>query len=277
MSNKQDRVRRFYRRLIAFYPRAFREKFAEPMEQTFHDLCKEKMRTKKEWFSFLVWTFIETVIGILKEYLWLVSPGDSMQTIGRNLGSSGAVSFLILLPFMFMEVINRQDFNEGFPYMLFFVMWLNLFAISLILLPIVQARRTANHGKPDSVTAQGDTFSTNPRSALIISIALFLFPVALFVLNSIGWAPLAAMLNGTNPEQTYIPGQVIALLLISIPVAAGIIAGRPIVRTMRTGGSLFAHPMHLVIVSVILVLFTAGVVGLIVDQWPCFMGVPNCD
>ena len=35
--------------------------------------------------------------------------------------------------------------------------------------------------------------------------------------------------------------------------------------------------INLVIVSVILFFFAWGVVGLIVDQWPCFIGVPNCD
>jgi hypothetical protein len=58
---------------------------------------------------------------------------------------------------------------------------------------------------------------------------------------------------------------------------AGIIAGVPIVNTLRAGGSLFAHPIHLIIVVVISFLFAAGIVSLIADQWPCFMGVQFCD
>ena len=200
-----------------------------------------------------------------------------MQTLIKTLGSSGLISLLLVLPFMIMEVVNRRYLNEGFPFMLFFVMWINLFAVSFILLPILRARRTENHDRANPIAAQGNALLTNPRSALMTSLALILFIALLSFLASTGWEPLERLINGPNPEQAYIPGQVITLLLISIPIAAGVIAGGPIVRTLRAGGSLFAHPIHLIIVFVILFLFTTSVVSLIVDQWPCFMGVPNCD
>jgi hypothetical protein len=88
---------------------------------------------------------------------------------------------------------------------------------------------------------------------------------------------LDRLFNGPNPEVPYPPGQIIALGFFAIPVAAGIIAGRPIVRTLRTGGSLFAHPIHLIIVALILSTFVIGFASFLIDQWPCFMGVPNCD
>jgi uncharacterized transporter YbjL len=97
------------------------------------------------------------------------------------------------------------------------------------------------------------------------------------LLDSIGWLSLDRLFNGPNPEVAYLPGQILFLSLILFPVAAGIIAGRPIVSTLRAGGGLFAHPLPLVIVVVISFLFAAGLVSLIVDQWPCFLGVPNCD
>jgi hypothetical protein len=75
----------------------------------------------------------------------------------------------------------------------------------------------------------------------------------------------------------YIPGQIIVLGLISIPIAAGVIAERPIINTLRAGGSLFAHPVHLIIVVVISFPFALGVIGLIVDQRPRFVGVRYCD
>jgi len=277
MIDERSTVRVLYKRLLSFYPQTFREQLAESMEQTFNDLCNEKRHTKRELFRFVLRTFIETAIGIFREYLLLISPGDIMQAIFKTLGSPALISFLLILPLMIMKVVNRQIFNEEFPFMLFFVLWLNLFAISLILLPIVLGRRTGNHAMGNPVPAQRNTLLTSPRSALMISVLLFLFPVILSWLDSLGWLPLNRLLNGPNPEQPYIPGQVVSLLLISIPIAAGIIAGGPIVSTLRAGGSLFAHPLHLIVVVMILFLFAAGVVSLTVDQWPCFMGVPNCD
>jgi hypothetical protein len=275
--DEQQTARRLYKKLIGLYPQGFKERLAESMEQTFQDLWNEKRQTKKELFGFVLWTFIETAIGIFREHLLLVSPGDLMQTILKPLGSSALISLLFVLPFMIMEVVNRRNFHEDFPFMLFFVLWLNLFAISLILLPIVRGRQTGNLDMANPVPTQGNTLLTNPRSALMISVVLFLFPVILSLLDSLGWLSLDRLFNGPNPEAAYLPGQIISLGLILFPVGAGIIAGRPIVRTLRAGGSLFALPLHLIIVGVIAFLFAAGLVGLIVDQWSCFIGVPNCD
>jgi hypothetical protein len=197
-----------------------------------------------------------------------------MQTKLKTLGSSTLISFLLILPFMIMQVVNRRKFNEDFPNVLFFVMWLNLFAISLILLPIVRGRRTGN-----PVPVQGNTLLTSPKSAAIISVVLILSPFLLSWLDSLSWVPLDLdrLFNGPNPEQPYPPGQLIALGFFAIPVAAGIIAGRPIIRALQAGGSLFAHPIHLLIVALILSTFAIGFATLLLDQWPCFIGVPNCD
>lgn len=276
MIHNQDKVRRLYRKLLSLYPRGFKDRLGESMEQTFNDLYRER-QTKRGLFGFVFWMFIETSKGIVREHLLLISQGDSMPTIFKNIGLAALISMLLILPFMIMEIVNRRDFNEDFPLMLFFILWLNLFAISLILLPIVRGRRTGNHDMENPDPAQRNALLTNPKVALMISVVLFLCPVILSWLNSLGWVPMNRLLNGPNPEQPYVPGQVISLLLISVPVAAGIIAGGPIVSTLRAGGSLFSHPLHLIIVLVISFLFAAGVVGMIVDQWSCFMGVPNCD
>jgi len=200
-----------------------------------------------------------------------------MRTISKITGSSALISLLLILPFMIMEVVNRRIFNEDFPFTLFFAMWLNAFAFSLILLPIVRGRRTSNHDMANPIPTQKNTLLTNPKSAAMISVALILAPGILPLLNSVGWLSLDRLFNGPNPEVAYLPGLFISLGLILFPMAAGIIAGRPIVSTLRAGGRLFAHPINLIIIVVISFLFAAAVVGLIVDQWPCFMGIPNCD
>jgi len=276
MAYDQTRFHALYKKLITLYPRVFRERLGESMEQTFNDLYQER-QTRTDSFGFMFWMFLETAIGILGEHLLLISKGDIMRLVLTNFSSSTLLSFLIILPFMIMEVVNRRNFNEDFPIMLFFVLWLNLFAISLILLPIVRSRRTSNHDIANPISTQKNTLLTNPRSAAIISIALFLAPGILPLLNSVGWLSVDRLFNGPNPEVAYLPGQIMSLALIMFPVTAGIIAGGPIVKTLRAGGSLFAHPINLIIVVVISFLFAAGVVSLIADQWPCFIGVPNCD
>ena len=205
-----------------------------------------------------------------------------MQIILKTSGSSALISFLLILPFMIMEVVNRRNFNEDFPFFLFFVLWLNLFAVSLILLPIVLGRRTGKQDMAKPVPAQGSTFLTNPKSSARIGVVLVLSLLIVYLLDSLGWEPLQRLLNGPNPEQLYVfgvqvPSQFIVLVLLSLPVVAGIIAGRPIVNTLRAGGSLFAHPINLIIVVFIASIFAIGFASFIIDQWPCFTGVPNCD
>lgn len=283
MLHKQRVVQRLYRKLLNLYPRPFRERFGESMQQTFDDLYDERQRQTAQGVpAFVQWIFLETAIGIAREHLLLVSLGAIMQTILTHLGPSTLIGFLFILPLMILEVVNRRNFNEDFPIVLFFGLWLTLSILSLILQPIVRGRMTRTMEMAKPVPTQGNTLLTNPRSAALISIVLLLVPVILFVLQTFGGLPLDGLLNGPNSEELYVfrvrvPSMFIAFTLLLLPVAAGIIAGRPIVRTLQTGGSLFAHPLHLIIVIVISLPFAAGVVGLIVDQWPCFIGVPNCD
>ena len=270
-------VRAPYSKLLRLYPRQFRERLGESMEQTFQDLWNEKRQAKRGVFGFILWTFLETAIGILREHLLLISPGDLMQTMLRTIGSSALVGLMFILPFTVMEVVNRRNFNEGFPFMLFFLMWLNLFAITLILLPIV---RTIWIGKRDmaiSVPVQENTLLTNSRSTAIISIVVLLSPGILPLLDFLGWVSVDRLFNGPNPEVAFLPGLVLFLSLLLFPIVAGVIAARPVASTLRAGGSLFAHPLHLIIVVFILSAFAISLAGSIIDQWSCFMGVPNCD
>lgn len=51
----------------------------------------------------------------------------------------------------------------------------------------------------------------------------------------------------------------------------------PMVRTLRAGSTSRASPVFLVLRVVVLVLIAWVWGGLVVDQLPCFLGVPNCD
>lgn len=278
MSHDQKVVQRIYGKLLSLYPRAFRERLGESMQQTFDDLYNErKQQTEQGLGGFVLWIFLETAAAIFRERLLLVTKGEIVQTVVRTTTLAALMSCLLILPFIVMEVVNRQNLNQDFPGMLFLVMWLNTFAIVLILLPIVLGNWTRNHPFTKPVSTQGNTLLSNPRSAALMSVVVILSPGILFLLDSLGWVSLEYLFNGSDPEQTYVPGQLLALASFSIPVAAGLIAGGPVARTLRAGGSLFAHRINLLIVIFILSAIALGLAGLIVDQWPCFIGVPNCD
>lgn len=275
MTTELQTARWLYRKLLTLYPRAFRERLGESMVQTFNDLCTEHTRQSKSVTGFLVGTFVETGVGIVYEHVLLFKEMNPMQKALTHFSLSAVASFLLTLPFLLMEIINRSTFNEEFPLALFFGIWLNLFAISLILLPILAARWTGNRARATSPTHA-------LQSPTTMSVGLVLSLVLVILLASAVWEPLQGLLNSSNAEPLQVYGlqvssQLIVLVVFSIPVVAGIIAGGPIANTLRAGGSLFAHRIHLIVVGAILVLFVAGFVSLIVDQWPCFTGVQFCD
>ncbi len=62
------RYRRWYRKLLRIYPRPHRERFAESMEQTFNDLLRERAQAGDGLVGFVLWMFVETSTGIIREY-----------------------------------------------------------------------------------------------------------------------------------------------------------------------------------------------------------------
>jgi hypothetical protein len=183
--NEQTTVLALYSKLLRLYPRRFRERLVVFMEQTFQDLYRERQEARQGLFGFVLWTFLETSGGIIEEHVLQIRKGEIMQAFLTTLRVPAIVSFFLVLPMMIMEVVNRRSFNEGFPIVLFIIMWLLPVIFSLILTPIL--------------------------------------------------------------------------------------------RTIWAGNSLLASPIKLLF-SVALLVFIAIVwTGALIDQMPCFLGVPNCD
>lgn len=61
------RYRRWYGRLLHLYPRPFRDRFAEPMTQTFTDLARERTDAGRGLTGFALGTFAETATQIMRE------------------------------------------------------------------------------------------------------------------------------------------------------------------------------------------------------------------
>lgn len=186
MTYDQETIRVLYKKLLSLYPRGFREQLGESMEQSFNDLYKEQKRqTVPGSFSFVLWMFVETTIGIIQEHILLITQGDPMKNILTTFRSPTIISLVLVFPFIILELVNRRNFHEGFPIVLFGLMWL---------LPMI-------------------------------------FIVTLM----------------------------------------------PVVRNVRAGNSIMANPIILLIRVVFLAFIVWMWFGIVIDQMPCFLGVPNCD
>lgn len=105
---------------------------------------------------------------------------------------------------------------------------------------------------------------TTLGSAALISLTLVL-PFA--ILES---------LNHTITRQNA-PGLLVLFGLLWLLPMAFIVILVPIVRTVRAGNSILANPINLLFRVAFLVLTAIMWGGLLIDQLPCFLGVPNCD
>jgi uncharacterized membrane protein YidH (DUF202 family) len=97
MAYDQNTVHTLYKKLLNFYPQAFKERLGESMEQTFNDLCNERKQQPSRGF-FVLSIFTETAIGIVREHLLILSEGDTMKNILANPTSAAITSIILSLP-----------------------------------------------------------------------------------------------------------------------------------------------------------------------------------
>ena len=88
-------VRTFYRKLLTLYPQRFKEQLGESMEQTFNDLYRER-QTKPSRFRLVVWTFIDTAVGIVREHVLSITEGDSMKNTLAYPRTAALISSILL-------------------------------------------------------------------------------------------------------------------------------------------------------------------------------------
>jgi len=199
-------VRNFYKKILAFYPQAFREQFGESMEQTFNDLCNErKQQANQISFGFLLWMLIETFVGIIKEHLIQIKRGATMENIIPNHKSAAIIGFLLAMPLAILLLIEISGIE-----------------------PL--------HGFLMTLTTEA---GNNPQ------------------LNTFG----RILMLGT-------------LLLLPLGFIISLV---PVVRNVRAGDGFTVNPVNLLIAAALFIFIAILVIGFIIDQYPCWIGVPNCD
>lgn len=65
-----------------------------------------------------------------------------------------------------------------------------------------------------------------------------------------------------------------ALLLLPLGFIFNLV---PVMRDVRAGNGLAVHPINLLIATAFVIFIGILVISFVVDQYPCWIGVPNCD
>lgn len=104
----------------------------------------------------------------------------------------------------------------------------------------------------------------NPKAAALVGLILVL-----------PFAVIEAVNNTITGRSA--PGLIVLFGLLWLLAAAFIVILVPLVRAVRAGGGVAANPFHLLFRVALLALIVMTWAGIVVDQMPCFMGVPNCD
>jgi len=101
------RYRRWYGRLLHLYPTPYRERFAESMTQTFNDLCRERAAAGQRLLPFVIWMFLETSAGIIRDNVrFHIMRSKNLFRIAIGTG------LILLIPLIAMQV--SDNWNWGF-------------------------------------------------------------------------------------------------------------------------------------------------------------------
>ena len=249
--------RAFYRRLLSLYPKAFRDRFGESMAQTFDDLCDEQGDTRPQLIYFTVRESIDAGVGIAREQISYLLQRRFMHDKAYSI-----TGFLFMLPAIFL--LGGLMFNVEPP------------------IP------AALQGPPDGPHIVGSLIALTliivfPIVGLLINIlpirrGLFAWP-DLLTAGGIGLLFVAPflLLEMTYGFASYSNFPVPLFGILWLLGSAFVAILLPIGRSLMTADGPRLTPTTLVLSAVVLAIIATLWIGIVVDQMPCFLGVPNCD
>ena len=103
--------RHWYAKLLRFYPKPYRERFGESMEQTFNDVCHERAAAGKGLVAFVLWMFAETSAGIIRENGRFIT----MQNKRRLVVWAIVVALILMIP-LAMQFTDDVQWIEAVEY-----------------------------------------------------------------------------------------------------------------------------------------------------------------
>ena len=92
------RTRRWYARLLRLYPKPYRERFGESMEQTFADVLRERAETDGRLLACALGMFAETSAAILRE---------NVVQYGSIVRIALGTAVLLMLPLLAMQLTDE--------------------------------------------------------------------------------------------------------------------------------------------------------------------------
>ena len=101
------RYRRCYTRLLRLYPKPYRERFGQGMEQTFNDLCRERAEKVGGLFGCALWMFVETFVGIVRENIAMQNKSIFQIAARPLIRIVLATTFILLLPLVAMQFTDE--------------------------------------------------------------------------------------------------------------------------------------------------------------------------
>jgi len=106
-----------------------------------------------------------------------------VSSIARKLRTPLIISLFLVLPFMILELINLRSSQQGFPVVLFALMWLLTFAFILILMPIVRSLRGENRNLKNPITLLPNVVLLTLIAGILVSLIIDQMPCFLGIPN----------------------------------------------------------------------------------------------
>ena len=113
----------------------------------------------------------------------------------------------------------------------------------------------------------------NPKTAAIVSLALCL-PLSILLWMAVLGVELPFQRQANQPD---VAGTLLFLGAIFLLPLALAISLAPVVHNKRRGGRWMDYPANLMLAGIILAVLLIMVGAFIADQYPCWIGMPNCD
>lgn len=98
----------WYAKLLRLYPRGYRQRFAEPMQQMFGDMCREHRASGEPMFGFVLKVYADTGAAVIKECLKEVVM-NTKTTRGKCILVAGVAGALVLIGGLAFILNNRPS------------------------------------------------------------------------------------------------------------------------------------------------------------------------